>query len=304
MSRAFSIAALLSSAVLNGFLVVGSAMPGHAEFIRTSPGVFQHTGKHLKVIVSHEIPGIFVLAVPSLDLQVFDPAIVAREGAQHIFIRYNPELDRYSAIVIGPKEYRVRGGLTIEAQIDSDSVRLAVDNNNPYLSILIDSSAKETSLPPSLLGFRGTELVVNETGQKKVALLEANRFNQFQAVIEPYLLTSAGLALKGAEIAGSTVGVEIEPPKNFCLRSGTIFVSQKDLLRIKNIKQRDESVEQLEKLISGEAPPDPLKGVLLLRIEPTEMIGLDYSSGIVKIIRPLKKVPKPLCSIEDIPLEE
>jgi hypothetical protein len=277
--------------------------------VQTSSGVFQSVNdRSLKVIVANSgQPGIFVLLGQPIDLQLFDPAKVKQEGSIHLFLVYSPELDRYAALQVGAKRYPIKGSFTLLIKLPAYSVRLSVDNNNPLATIVLDSrppANAPSNTSSALLAFRGTQLVANETGLK-VALLEANQLSsQFRGVIDPYLLTEQGLSLKGTAVENSPIGLEIASPKNACLNPGTVFIDEKDLGSIRNLK-REESLKELERLISASPADDPLKGVLLLRIENTQMIGLDYTSGVIKIVRTLGRPGKQVvCAIRVIPLQE
>lgn len=278
-----------------------------AQVIRTSDGVYQTF--HTKVIAAQgrkdeDKMGIWIAIGPSVDPQLFDPAQLKADDVLHAFIEYSASLDRYVAVHIGGRQYRVKGNFTLVIPSTYEQVRVGVDNNNPLMTIVIDNSRAPTQ--SFLLAFRGLKQVANESGPQKVALLEANQLNrEYRGIIEPYVLTKSGLELKGSPLSAETaIGVELETPKNPCLRAGTIFVPSAEIARIRALK-RDESVPELEKLMIATPVPDPLQGVLLLSIDSAKMIGLDYSSGVIKMINVVGRASRPqICAVKEIPLGE
>lgn len=302
-----TISAFLSAPRRAAVLAVCLWLPGllQAQVVQTSFGVFQAVNKEVKVVTSNTEPfGIFVLLTSPIELQLFNLATVSNEQSVHAFVKYSPELDRYVALNLGATEYRIKGSFTLWLEHDKTRVRLTVDNTNPYMSLLIDSDSKEN--PASLLGWRGIEPVVNQTGVEHVALLEANQLSQYRGIIEPYYLKPDGLWLKGQKVDTPSIGVEVEPVKNQCLKPNAVFLDQKDLTEIRRLK-REEGLSKLGALLNAYPPSDPFKGMLLLSIKPSEIIGLHYASGVVKIIRPLTALSKEqktaVCSVQVVELQ-
>lgn len=274
-----------------------------AQFIQTSPGVLQSTDGSAKIIVSYRSPGVFILLSNPIPVQRFDPSLLTEEnasGAAHIFVRYDPTSDRYSAVTTGTTDYRVRGGLTIIAQQKNRKLRITIDNNNPYLSVVYESAGGTPEV--HMVGFRGLQNIVKESGQDKVALVEANGFNQFKGMIAPYDLVEGKLQLKGEAIPTSAIGLELEPEKNICLRTGTAFLAKHEVDELRRTKDKEESARLLEKLLKKSSPGDQLRGVLLLRVRGSEIIALDYINSRVKIFHPLSTVARPVCVFDEVPL--
>jgi hypothetical protein len=328
--------ALLAVLALSG-LVFLSAETSKAEIIQTSAGVLQSSDRRAKLIISHRVPGIFILLGSPIDLQIFDPAqielpagglnasgagtssssqgaAVKGDSVTHLFVEYSPQLDRYTALHVGERSFRIRGGFSLHSDLGGQRLRVTVDNNNPYLSVVYEPLENTGVSPspedgsavslkePSIVGFRGIQTVVNKSGLRYVALLEANQFNQFKGLIEPYGLHSGVLTLKGKEYSGSSIGVELEPQKNLCLTKGSSLIYQTQLSAIKGSSNREAALKELEGLLKASPSKDPFKGVLLLRINPTEILGLDYNKERVITVRPLPKAKQSICLVEEIPL--
>jgi hypothetical protein len=330
--------------------ILGAPKESFSEFIQTSAGVLQSSDRRAKIIVSYRVPGIFILLGSPIDLQVFDPAKIELQPSKvapvnlptgnpgssesgsaphapqtsapqvpaatstHLFVEYSPELDRYTALHIGQRSFRIRGGFSLHSDAEGQRLRITVDNNNPYLSVVYEpvenSAAAQPAEPslaprdnsPTILGFRGIQTVVNKSGLRYVALLEANQFNQFKGLIEPYVLADGAITLKGSQYQGNSIGVELEPQKNICLAKGSSLIYQSQLSGIKGSANRETALKELENLLAAAKPQDPFKGVLLLRVNPTEILGLDYGKERVITVRPLPKAKQSVCLIEETPL--
>ncbi len=294
-----------------------SPAEAQAEFVQTSPGVLQSSDLTTKVIISHRVPGIFFLVGEPIDLQLFDPSGLespeneAAFPAVHMFIEYDAAQDRYVALHVGSRAFRIKGGfsLVIPAKHppkggNTWQQRITVDNNNPYLSIVHEPAGGSESAQPDILGFRGIQLVVKKTGQRNAALLEANQFNELKGLIEPYTLNSGVLRFKGEDFTGASVGVDIEPAKNSCLQSGTSFLAQNEASGLRKSQDRSVALRELEELLKKGAAKDPFRGALLLRITPQEIIALDYRKNRAMVVRPLPKGAQPVCLIEEVSLDE
>ena len=289
---------------LGGCIIASTAQ---GQLIRTSEGVYQTY--HTKIITAQsrrneDKMGVWLITGPSIDPQLFNPAHLKPEGWLHVFLEYSAAVDRYVAVQIGETQYRVKGNFTLLVPGPYEQVRVGVDNNNPLMTIVVDNQQNPDR--SYLLAFHGLKQVANESGPQKVALLEANQLNpEHRGIIEPYVLTKTGLELKGVRLsADNALGVELEPPKNPCLRAGTVFVQGSEVSRIRGLK-REQGVQELEKLLASPPTADPLQGVLLLRIEASQMIGLDYSSGVIKTIHAIGRGVRPqICAVKEIPLGE
>lgn len=310
MSKSKRRGCILRPAVVTLLLCILSLLhvrPAHSQVVQTSFGVFQAINKEFKLVVSYQEPlGLFIIVTRPIELQLFNLATVPADDTLHAFIRYSPEVDRYVSLHIGAKELRIKGNFTMLLTKGTTRARLTVDNNNPYLSILIDTDSKD--IPASLIGFRGIDPVANYTGSERVALLEATQLDLPPGIIEPYSLKTDGLWLKGQKVETPSIGIEMEPPKNLpCLKPGAVFIDQRDLNELRKLNPK-ESLPKLEALLSTRpAGEDPFRGMLLLRMKPSEIVGLNYISGVVKIIRPLhpflKEQRAVICAVQVVELE-
>lgn len=280
----------------------GAARPGPAaaEFLKTSEGVYQSLNRRQKIVVSQSYPGVFIYEGKPVNVQTFDPATLDKEASKHVFIKYDPAANRYDAIVIGNQEYRIRGSLTLKL----GGLRITVDNSNPYLSIVSDAPEGPQGRP-AVLGIHGTDVIANFTGTNAAALLEANQFNQYSGVIEPYALNNANaLVLKGEPVRSKLIGLEVEPPRNPCARKGSIYITVADLKRVRAAATREERGKLMERALKKNKGYDLMKNLIILKITADTIISLDYENALVKLIRPHKSGDSdaPICEIEPVEL--
>lgn len=269
-----------------------------AEILKTGEGIYQSLDGRYKIIISYSQPGIFFALGSPVDLQVFNPTQLKKDDTRSLFIRYDQQLKKYSAIVIGKKEYKTNGGsLTVLL----DGSRITIDNNNPYLSIVIDSQGGGKN-ENSILGFLGLEVVVNNRGSEAVALLEANQFNQYRGIIEPYTYQSGQLFLKGKAVEGP-IGLNLETPKNVCLKKESVYVTDLDLRRMMSMTDRTQSLKLLARLLRKSKEKSMFDSSIILRVADS-IIALDYSKGRVNVIRPQtrKGSETQICVVQGIEL--
>lgn len=266
--------------------------PLQAEFLQTSPGVYQNPAGTEKVIVSYAVPGLFILTGPPVDIQLFDPARLDGKGTQHVFVEYDAPNSSYSALLVGKERFKINGSFILEI----GGLRIAVDNNNPYLSIVDDKES-------SILGFRGTEPVVNLASEVAITFLEANQFNQYGSAIAPYTLAEGRLMLRGAPFQRDSIGLKLEPPRNPCLeKSKVIYLNEEEIVEIKKITSNDERLRRLDEKLKERKKYDPLAESLLAQITKESLISLNYLNGSVKSIRPMqnKLAKTTICVVTEI----
>ena len=260
-----------------------------AEFLQTGPTVFQNLNE--KILVSYESPGIFVASGPKRDIQLFDPSQLPLEDTQHVFIKYDTQANRYGALLFGKQEYRIRGSLIV----NMGRVRIAIDNNNPYLSIVVDEDS-------SVIGFQGLQQVVMAQGEAAVAFLEANQFNSFTDRVSPYIYKKDKLWLKG-QPAGQIVGLSLRPPENVCLnRNKVVYIGQDDVQFVKQGATSAQRAARLQSALDKNAEREPFEHSLHLRIEKQVLISLDYREGIVTQTTPMKSrlSSKAVCLVREL----
>ena len=271
-----------------------------AEFLRTGSGIYQSTGKRAKVIISQEQPGLFILFGPPIELQVFNPAELSKDPSQsHAFIKFDPKVNRYTSLVIGTREFRISGGFTLNL----GSIRVTVDNSNPYCSI-VQEKGEGAGAEPEILGLLGLSVIVNNTGQQAVALLEANQFGEYRGIVNPYEMKEGNLFVGGKPLKTSVVGVSLEV-KNPCLVPGAVVLSHESFEAARAAKGKDELKEILSEAVKQAKKRSPLVGLLKLRISPESIIVLDPIHGKVQVVKKVTLPSAPnsnvtVCSTEEV----
>lgn len=274
------------------FFVILQPAALSAEFLQTGPGVFQNRTLREKVVVSYSVPGIFVSSGSVIDIQLFDPSLLEVGNAQHVFIQYDPQTDRYVSLFLGRREHRIRGSLTVSL----DRLRIAIDNNNPYLSVVVDEDS-------SILGFQGTKQIVMADGEAAVALLEANQFNQFTDTVAPYSYRDGRLFLKGRPVTRKSVGLRLRPPDNICLNEKkVIYISYEDIARIRKARSSSGRALLLEETLRRNKNYNPFKESLHLRIDKSSLISLNYLDGSVMQTKSMhsKFSKKTVCLVREL----
>ena len=245
-----------------------------AEFLQTGPYVFQSTTRNERVIVSQSVPGLFLLSSSNIELQLFDPAKVSDRESVHAFLRFDPIQNRFAALTIGRRIFRINGSFVINV----GDMRVAVDNDTPYVSVVLVTSA-------SILGFKGLEMVVNQTGWEAIRLLEANQFNQYRNNTEPYWLTKGGLYFKNQLLDLDFVGMSIAPPRNSCLeKKDLMYLTRGELEKVKSFSDDNLRLQELRRLSVKNRVAQLLKELLLLRVEGNSVVGLNYRNGDVYVL--------------------
>lgn len=177
------------------------------KFIETQIGVYQSSAKNLAVIVSYTEPGIFIAKIPETEIQIFDPEKITTKETS-IFISYDLSRDFYNKLHIQDKVFKIKGSLTINL----GNIVVAIDNSNPYLTV-------SDNVNEVILGFKGLEKVVNESGNASLAFLEANQFNEYSDIISPLNLKNGNLYLKNKLVDISAVGLSIQRKEHECINT-------------------------------------------------------------------------------------
>ena len=273
--------------------VVATAAAASAEFLRTNLSVYQGSDLHTKIIISRLEPGIMLASGPEIALQKFDPDRLQKPDTAHCFIRFDPKSNRYSALLVGNREYRLNGS----ASLVIGQMRVTIDNQNPYLSII--QNTVESGGKPGILGFTGIEPVINAVGEDAVALLEANKFSRYTNLIKPYDVTPGGLKLDNEPVAAEFVGVDLEVPLHPCAGKDAVVIS-----REKSGIPDDATAQAREKLLSALAASrpgkNPLDQWLNLRTSDESIIAFDFESTAVKVVHKIAapRLPKFVCIVD------
>jgi hypothetical protein len=271
-----------------------------AEFLRTSYGVYQHTDQMVKVLVSHddEAPGIFIVQLDSpVDLQTFHPANMERLKSSHVFIRYDYGTNRYSELLVGNKSYQLKSSTLLLGDL-----RITVDNvDKAYLSI-VHNDQPESRVAPDILGILGLEVVVNNTGDVAVALLEAHQF-QYGQLIQPYVVKADSLFLKGEELTASSIGLAFEQHPHPCLGSSAVLLAKNELRKVQKLPDRQKRLRMLTKILEQAEAEKPFRDILSLRSDDKRLIG--YRDGEIFLVTTFKRTSEwQTCLVEKVSLKE
>ena len=275
-------------------LALGYSRSGRADearFIRTHTGVHQSVDGTVQVInaEANEVAGIFIRVGAPIDPQSFTPAEIDPSNSETLFIKYDTRNNRYDELYLGARVIKIVGSFSLTI----GPVRLAVDNLNPYISVVLGNA---------VIGFLGTGLIVNND---KAALLEANQFSNYRDIVKPYLLSKGEISLNGKPLRLDVLGLNLEQPKNPCLPGGdAVYLKSVDLDKIRRAKKGDRSA-LLEAALKKSSSPF-LSGTLIIQIqERGAIVGINYKEGNVQQISKLssKSFPqKTVCIVENLPL--
>lgn len=284
------------------FALLATQLQAEAEILKTGADVYQSTNQRLKVIVSREEPGIFIANVDPIDIQTFHPGQIKKDHSLAVFVGYDQSKRVYSKLLVGKQEYRITGNFTIKI----GGLRIAVDNRNPYLSIIMDKLSEQGQI--SVLGFMGLQEIVKHTGGDSASLLEANTFADYDDLIEPYELKADGLHLKGKSVESRTIGLTIEYPRNPCLgrkSRSPVYITELQVAELKAITTRQQRLDMLSSILTNKPSNSPLEQLLILKVDRSSVIGLDYRKSEIKVVRPLssEKRRQTLCVIESVYLD-
>ncbi|MDC0358416.1 hypothetical protein OAO01_06325 [Oligoflexia bacterium] len=254
-----------------------------AKFLKTSQGVYQNTvNLGVKIITTPE--GIFILEGQPIELQELDARKIPAQGALHAFIKYDSSTSRYVSLFIGSKSFSVKGSFTLHM----GSIRITLDNNNPYCSIVFEDRDTTSKTAPDVLGILGIDPIVNSSGTFAVALLEANKFNEFRGLIEPYYLKPQGLLLKQKVVTTASIGLALEQRRSQCLKKDSVLLLESEIKAVQAIRSKQARINKLNAILKKKRDKTLLQDLLILRTDPKATVGLDYKAGKVYVIRPFQ----------------
>lgn len=242
------------------FLLLSDCLLANQErkhkFIETQIGVYQSSAKNLAVIVSYTEPGIFIAKIPKTEIQIFDPEKITTNDTS-IFISYDLKRDFYSKIHIEDKVFKIKGSLTI----NFGNIVIAIDNTNPYLTV--SDNKNEV-----ILGFKGLEQVVNESGNVSLAFLEANQFNEYSDIISPLNLKNGNLYLKNKIVDISAIGLSIQKKEHECV----------------NTDKNNYFNSKTKKMLKKNDVKDSLLNSIILGTNNNQLVALNLKQGKVYAI--------------------
>jgi hypothetical protein len=267
---------------------------GYTEIYGTGPGIFQSSSLREKFIVSREVEGIFIVFMQPTDFQLFDPSKID-ENALHVFFKYDSAESRFSKVVWGEHSLPINGDFTLK--IGTMDVALANNYKSPYLTISIKDEKD-----PAIIGFKGLDLIVNQSSMEAIALLEANSFGESRAnFINPYKFTKNGIYLRGRELDVGFLGVGADESNlNPCLKDGTIFIHNEVLIKIQRMKRKSERLDALRSLAATNILMNLIDDLLFLRQTKSKIIALDYRTGDVLLMTCHNKM---FMSVETVTLD-
>lgn len=266
-----------------------TAPVAQAEFIKTSAHVYQAPDQKGRIIISQRVPGLYITSsVHPVDIQQFDPTKLYDNDSDDIFIQFDPTQNKYSMLVVRGKQFKINGSFVINV----GSLRITVDNQNPYCSVVNEPAESA----PSVVGFNGTLEVVNAQGQEALALFEANQFSESRSLIKPYSIKQGALIVGDAAVTTPFVGVVVQD-KNQCLVPEAIVLEEEVAATWDKLDDAGKKTASMK--IKGKR--SPLLKLLRLRTTKDSIIAFDYLRGKMKNVRILTDTPKVVCGI--FPLE-
>lgn len=278
-------------------LLLCAAAPSWAadvRIVRTGPGVYQASTLREKIVVSYEVPGVFIALGPPIALPAFTPLDLENADTLHVFVRLNTASNRYvSVIANGIEEYEIRDNFSLRI---GSQIRLDIDNSLPYLSVVVEAPKSGGAV----LGLAGLDVVANRSGAAAVKLLQANSDPRHAGAIDPYLLRSDGLSLAGKEV-GAPLGVNFDRGLNVCLKGGNVFVSEGDLRRITSVKDKKKRLDLLQSIMRRRDSAEFLKRFFPIRVGTGMVIALDTETEKLKSIEPIANLgfSTQVCVVKD-----
>ncbi len=278
-----------------GFISLTGSALADTRFLETAPGFFQSTSGQSRVIISQDVPGIFILETSAIDLRSFDLQTLKPGDSKSSFIAFNAELKTYDRLMIADQSYSIRGNF----QLELGNLRISLDTQTPYLTILERSSQ-------NLLGFRGLEQIIATNENLAVGLLEANQFSEFPELLTPYKLIGNTLILNGQAPSSKQIGLLLPPSKNKCQTAPDVaLLSTASIENIKLIPDHQQRLKQLLAAIKNNPARKVLSHVILMRSSKDLLVGFDLQKKAIVRIVPLKSQINStvVCKIEYLPVE-
>lgn len=286
------------------FFLIFSTLSVHAEFLETSPNVFQHINGEYKIVITND--GVFAAQTKKIDVTNFKTHDLTKDNViSSCFLRYNADLKRFEELLVNGKLYLIDGSLNIKL----GKLAINVDELNTYASFVVYDKDTDDSAQ-GILGVIGTSVVTNTTGSAFVALLEANSFSSDNTdnKIFSYDIVNNNLYHNKKELEeGQNIGKKFDRTKftKGCLADNAVIVDSKDLSEIKKLGAKKDK-HAIENIFNSRKSKDIVKDLLIIRVEDSSVILLDYINAEVKIAKILGETNssnKTLCLIKNIDME-
>lgn len=290
--------ALKNFIILLSFLILITTDSLYAEFKETSINVFQNINEEYKIVVTKN--GIFVIETNKIDIKSFSLADLTKEKVKaHCFIEYNSQTNKYDKLLLGKHTFKIAGSFNLKI----GKLHVNVDKLNTYSSYVVYDKNIDDNIQ-GILGVIGATVVVNTTGSSFVALLEANAMSGLN--ISTYEVKDENLFLNDTKVKeNEKIGTTVNLPSNksSCLAKTSVILNESDLKEIKKIST---DLEKVEAFFSKKQSQDIIKDFLIIRIENSSIILLDYINADIKIVKQLGNATKSnrnVCYIKNIDID-
>ena len=272
------------------------------EFLETSPNVFQHVNGQYRIIITQD--GIFAMQTKPIDPKDFKISDITKDKViSSCFLRFNPETNKHEELIVNGTLYLIDGTLNLKL----GDLSINTDELNTYISFVVyDKNIDDSN--QGILGIIGRSVVTNTTGSAFVALLEANMLSSKDGNVFEYIIRNSDLYKDGVKIQeGSKIGQK-QDRSNFqdsCIGDNAVILSSQDLEEVKKfgkLKKNDE----ITKIFDSRKSHDIAKDFLIIRVEDSSVIFLDYINANIKIAKKLGKTSisdKTLCVIKNIDID-
>ena len=295
----FKLKFILTILLFNVFFVISA----RAEFLETSPNVFQHINGMYKIVITNS--GIFAMQTKKINPESFGVKDITKNNViSSCFIRYSAEDNRYQELYVNNTLYMIDGTFNLRL----GDLAINVDDLNTYISFVVHDKEINDS-EQGILGVIGTSVVTNTTGSAFIALLEANLLSASnKATTLEYTIDKNFLIKDKVKIEeGSKIGVKIDKSsfKNSCIAEDAVILDSRDLEILKK-HGASKNTKAIEDIFNSRKSKDVVKDLLIIRVEDNSVILLDYINANIKIAKKLGESSisnKTLCVIKNIDID-
>lgn len=264
-------------------LPVRTTLAADTKIVRTGHGVYQSSTLREKVVISYEVPGIFVALGDPIPLQRFSPLDLESESTRHLFVRFDASLNRYTSIIAnGTEELALKDNVSIEI---GENLRVGIDNTIPYLSIVVAPSKQKVR--PAILGMVGLDPLATRTGEDSIRLLDATGDPRYSDVLEPYDLRADGLYLTGDKVVQGPLGLSFGSTSNVCLKPSSVLMSEAERRKISAVKDRQRRLSLLQQILKRPDSSDLLDRLFSVRVMPRLVVAFDTEAEKLVTMEPI-----------------
>ena len=299
----------LQMLLLNLLLAAGpllnlfSAQTAAAQFLQTDVFTYQlpHPKHELAAITTPE--GLFIVYLPQRkgSLSGFDLRDISDKDALSLFLEYRKSSQVPDRLVLSStndqiRSHPIRGNFTVE--LDTN-IRLSVAMNNssvPYVTLINDEAEQE-----AILGFVGSQVVVNLPGRRAIELLEGDVLQrEYGDVAGRYKLhPTKGLSLLDKPLLpGRSIGLGT-PPNNPCLTEGLPLLRETSYQAYMSLT----NAPTLKAYLSKQKTKPSLSSFLVLTVSAKGITAVDYDDGGLALIRNAGQNENSACVVSKLRLE-